>query len=68
MFGELKNSVEELLGEMRAYREELDELIGEYDEGSNAYEDNSKRWEYINDAIETTERLLDTLDEAERSV
>lgn len=68
MFGELKNSVEELLGEMRAYREELDELIGEYDEGSNEYEDNSKRWEYINDAIETTERLLDTLDEAERSI
>lgn len=68
MFGELKNSVEELLGEMRAYREELDELIGEYEEGSNEYEDNSKRWEYINDAIETTERLLDTLDEAERSV
>lgn len=68
MFGELKNSVEELLGEMRAYREELDELIEEYDEGSNEYEDNSKRWEYINDAIETTERLLDTLDEAERSI
>lgn len=68
MLGEMRRSVEEVFNECNAFKEELEEVLNEADEGSCRYEEASRKLQYIEDAWWSLKSALDTLEEGEKSV
>ena len=63
MCGEISRAVEELYYTLRNYRDELNDLLNQYDEGEARYEDIGKELDRVEDALGDLESAYLTLKE-----